>query len=494
MANFSTAFVNKPFASTFTLAYDALNPNIEINVTGNINITVTGSTSGNSGLVNLYFTGTQTATLNGVENLVITGESKLFPVYFIRSSDGVRFYKYKNESDLAGAVALNTAKISFDSTSSTRLANTSGTNTGNQDLTPYATVINLALKVDKVTGKSLINDTEITRLASVVNFDNSANVSSLALKVDKVAGKGLSTEDFLTAEKAKLSALLQINSAFTQKTFASVMSVAFDATNPNFFINVTSDFSLSITGTVNGDSGMINLNFAGTQIATLNSTINKIITGASATIQVYFIHDSQGLKWYRDEVGGAAVDTTLFAKIDGTILYHAYVAASVGTISNVGTSCTGTGTTITALSVGSKITKANGETAIIATRTSNTAFTTVLPFTTNSTGVTFSITHRQSQILANGNVSYFDAIEGSERMVMESNGFVSINNQQFRQNNTVFFAAGLINMNAILEVFSSTISLTLPSYASDSAASADTNLPVKSVYVLSTDTVLHIKK
>jgi hypothetical protein len=46
----------------------------------------------------------------------------------------------------------------------------------------------------------------------------------------------------------------------------------------------------------------VNLNFVGTQIAT-HSTVNKVITGASATIQVYFIHDSQGLKWYRDESG-----------------------------------------------------------------------------------------------------------------------------------------------------------------------------------------------
>jgi hypothetical protein len=47
----------------------------------------------------------------------------------------------------------------------------------------------------------------------------------------------------------------------------------------------------------------VNLNFVGTQIATLNSTVNKVITGDCTTIQVYFIHDSQGLKWYRDESG-----------------------------------------------------------------------------------------------------------------------------------------------------------------------------------------------
>lgn len=50
-----------------------------------------------------------------------------------------------------------------------------------------------ALKVDKVTGKSLILDTEITRLSTVTNFDNSGNITALAGKVDKVAGSRLIT-------------------------------------------------------------------------------------------------------------------------------------------------------------------------------------------------------------------------------------------------------------------------------------------------------------
>ncbi len=62
-------------------------------------------------------------------------------------------------------------------------------------------------KVDKVTGKSLIDDTEITRLALVTNFDNSGNINALGNKVDKIVGKGLSTEDYTTAEKSKLSGI-----------------------------------------------------------------------------------------------------------------------------------------------------------------------------------------------------------------------------------------------------------------------------------------------
>jgi hypothetical protein len=58
----------------------------------------------------------------------------------------------------------------------TKLATLSNTG-GTVDLSAYATNASVALKVDKVTGKSLINDTEITSLSTVTNFDNSVNVT-----------------------------------------------------------------------------------------------------------------------------------------------------------------------------------------------------------------------------------------------------------------------------------------------------------------------------
>lgn len=45
----------------------------------------------------------------------------------------------------------------------------------------------LANKVDKVTGKALISESEITRLASVTNFDNSGNASTLAEHTTAIA-------------------------------------------------------------------------------------------------------------------------------------------------------------------------------------------------------------------------------------------------------------------------------------------------------------------
>lgn len=78
----------------------------------------------------------------------------------------------------------------------------------------------LSNKVDVEPGKSLISDTEITRLANVTNYDdtnivNAVNVNtlniqtltnSLSTKVDKVPGKTLSTNDFTDAYKNKVDA------------------------------------------------------------------------------------------------------------------------------------------------------------------------------------------------------------------------------------------------------------------------------------------------
>lgn len=56
------------------------------------------------------------------------------------------------------------------------LGNTSGTNTGDETNSTIKTKLgtDLSNKVDKVTGKSLISDSEITRLASVVNYNDTA--------------------------------------------------------------------------------------------------------------------------------------------------------------------------------------------------------------------------------------------------------------------------------------------------------------------------------
>lgn len=104
------------------------------------------------------------------------------------------------------------------------LSDTLATLATKEELKSYVktTEMNTALenKVDKVAGKSLILDTEITRLASVDNYNDTAIKADIAKKadtttvnaalegkVDKVTGKTLSTNDYTTAEKEKLAGL-----------------------------------------------------------------------------------------------------------------------------------------------------------------------------------------------------------------------------------------------------------------------------------------------
>jgi hypothetical protein len=68
---------------------------------------------------------------------------------------------------------------------------------------------------------------------------------------------------------------------------------------------------LPVTGTQNGDSGIVSFGYVEgggpTPIVTqttLLANFNKEITSINQVIQVYFIHDESGLKWYRDEVDG----------------------------------------------------------------------------------------------------------------------------------------------------------------------------------------------
>ena len=74
--------------------------------------------------------------------------------------------------------------------------------------------ISLAQKVDKVEGKSLVEDTEIQRLSTLENYndsqikqDISTIKSNLNTKVDKVDGKQLSTNDFTDTLKSKLDSV-----------------------------------------------------------------------------------------------------------------------------------------------------------------------------------------------------------------------------------------------------------------------------------------------
>ncbi|WP_269008739.1 beta strand repeat-containing protein [Aquirufa antheringensis] len=109
------------------------------------------------------------------------------------------------ESGLANKVDKITGKglstNDYTTAEKTKLEGITGTNTGDQDLSGYATTTALALKVNQTKV-----DSSLVLKANISKVD-----SGLALKVDKITGKGLSSNDYTTAEKTKLEGITGTN-------------------------------------------------------------------------------------------------------------------------------------------------------------------------------------------------------------------------------------------------------------------------------------------
>ena len=142
-----------------------------------------------------------------------------------------------------------------------------GTNTGDQDLSGYATTAQLAIKA---------NAADMT--ASLATKANTADVTiSLATKVDKVTGKGLSTNDYTTAEKTKLAAItgtntgdqdlsgyatiamlnaINVNSSLTNDLTTKVDKVTGKGLSTNDYTTAEKNKLAAITGTNTGDQDL----------------------------------------------------------------------------------------------------------------------------------------------------------------------------------------------------------------------------------------------
>jgi hypothetical protein len=105
----------------------------------------------------------------------------------------------------------------YTSAEKSKLAAITGTNTGDQDLTGFATTSALATKA---------NTTDVTT-ALATKATTSEVTTGLAGKVDKVTGKELSSNDYSTAEKNKLAAISGTNTGDQDLTgFATTAALA----------------------------------------------------------------------------------------------------------------------------------------------------------------------------------------------------------------------------------------------------------------------------
>ena len=147
-------------------------------------------------------------------------------------------------SSLASGLATKVDKVTgkglstndYTTAEKTKLAAITGTNTGDQDLSGYATTAQLATKA---------NASDVT--TSLAAKANSSDVTtSLATKVDKVTGKGLSTNDYSTAEKDKLAAITGTNTG-DQVNITGNAGTATKLQNARTINGVSFDGSANIT-------------------------------------------------------------------------------------------------------------------------------------------------------------------------------------------------------------------------------------------------------
>ena len=202
-------------------------------------------------------------------------------------------------TSVGNATSIANGAITNDMLANGAVANLSGTNTGDQDLSELATKTALALKAntsDVNTSLALkANTADVT--ASLASKANTSDVNtSLATKVDKETGKELSTNDYTTAEKAKLAAITGTNTgdqttitgkagtATKLATSRTINGVAFDGTSD---ITVTAAAGTLTGNTLNPTVTGSSLTSVGTLTnLTVTNPIAGSITGNAATVTI----------------------------------------------------------------------------------------------------------------------------------------------------------------------------------------------------------------
>jgi hypothetical protein len=215
-----------------------------------------------------------------------------------------------------------------------------GTNTGDQDLSGYATTSQVAAKA---------NAADMT--ASLATKANTADVTtSLANKVDKVTSKGLSTNDYTTAEKTKLAAItgtntgdqdlsayatiamvnaIDVNSSLTGGLTTKVDKVTGKGLSTNDYTTAEKNKLAAITGTNTGDQDLsgysttsqlaakANASDVTTSLATKEDISNK--SNAALGTSTTFYPTQNAVKTYVDaQVASATIvdaDATTRGKI-----------------------------------------------------------------------------------------------------------------------------------------------------------------------------------
>jgi len=319
-------------------------------------------------------------------------------------------------------------------------------------------------KVDKVDGKSLILNTEIARLLTITAifttalktvYDNavtwiSTNGANVLTHINNLS-TNITTDGTSDVKYPSVKAVKTyvdantIDTAFVAKTYTSTMSIPYDTDSPNIEITLSGNLNLTVTGTSNGDFGIVNIYSSASETIIVNGLKGLSLTGngSSQMIPISFVHSTDGIRWYDErESIGSDIDTANLAESVGTTLWHPNIATSTGTVTSSGTNWTGTGTALTGQMVGAKIFIGSESLIIDTINTGAQTFTTTEALPTDVTNSAFQI-KLVAQKNVVGTIRWYDANEGSERGTFESGGDFVFNGLRMRSNNTIVSSASL---------------------------------------------------
>jgi hypothetical protein len=230
-------------------------------------------------------------------------------------------------SDLTTGLALKVDKVTgkelssndYTTTEKTKLSNITGTNTGDQDLSSYATTTNLALKAnasDVATSLALkANASDVTTSlalkanASDVTTSLASKASSsdlttgLALKVDKVTGKELSSNDYTNAEKDKLAAITGTNTGDQDLSSFATLAGTETLNNKTLVIPILGDATATSLITSGEIKAKRYVQFSNTAVSPPSSGAMTLDLSRGNVIQVDLAYSITGITFTNEAVG-----------------------------------------------------------------------------------------------------------------------------------------------------------------------------------------------
>jgi hypothetical protein len=209
-----------------------------------------------------------------------------------------------NTTDLVAGLAGKVDKVlgkdlstnDYTNAEKTKLAAITGTNTGDQDLSSYATITTLSLKAntsDVNANLALKANSSDVNTALGLKANTTDLVNGLAGKVDKVLGKSLSTNDYSTAEKTKLAAITGTNTGDQDLTsYATNSALALKANTSDINTALAAKENTNNKSTANDLGGLTPSDIlfptqkAVKDYITANSASGGIVDGGITTIKL----------------------------------------------------------------------------------------------------------------------------------------------------------------------------------------------------------------